>query len=161
MIQHSADQAHSHPPVTGMESRIAIYRDAKALGLQDNFRGTSDLIYEVLREYKDLPGSHLPDFANLRRAVNNNRAKQRPPNPSKDDVFFPVAENYFADEFYRGEVWAGGRTARHLVFASQEQLAYLAKCKRWYIDGTFKVVSRPFTQLLTINGFPKNDRGKF
>ena len=29
--------------------------------------------------------------------------------------------------------------------------------RRWYIDGTFKLCRQPFTQLLTLNAFVKND----
>lgn len=37
------------------------------------------------------------------------------------------------------------------MFATAQQLEQFAKGKTWYIDGTFKLVRKPFTQLLTIN----------
>jgi len=46
---------------------------------------------------------------------------------------------------------------RHLVFATAEQLVHLGRAKTWYIDGTFKLVRHPFTQLLTINAFVRKD----
>ncbi len=46
---------------------------------------------------------------------------------------------------------------RHLIFATRTQLTLLARCRRWYIDGTFKVIAKPFTQLLSIHGFLKKD----
>ena len=45
---------------------------------------------------------------------------------------------------------------RHLVFAVAEQLELLSKAKTWYIDGTFKLVRQPFTQLLTANAFVRS-----
>ena len=42
---------------------------------------------------------------------------------------------------------------RHLVLVTAEQLVHLGWAKTWCIDGTFKLVRHPFTQLLTINAF--------
>lgn len=57
-------------------------------------------------------------------------------------------------EFLRADIKL--RNRRHLVFASDAQLRFLSSAKTWYIDGTFKVVRRPFTQLLSINAFVKS-----
>ena len=43
------------------------------------------------------------------------------------------------------------------MFASDEQLELLQLSRTWYIDGTFKLCRHPFTQLLTLNAFVKND----
>ena len=45
---------------------------------------------------------------------------------------------------------------RHLIFATDQQLTQLAASKSWYVDGTFKLVSRPFQQLLSINAFVRS-----
>ena len=49
------------------------------------------------------------------------------------------------------------RGRRHLVFASDRQIEVLTKSKTWYIDGTFKLCRQPFSQLLTVNAFVRND----
>ena len=49
------------------------------------------------------------------------------------------------------------RGRRHLVFASDRQIEVLTKLKTWYIDGTFKLCRQPFSQLLTVNAFVRND----
>ena len=49
------------------------------------------------------------------------------------------------------------RGRRHLVLASDRQMEVLSKSKIWYIDGTFKLCRQPFSQLLTVNAFVRND----
>ena len=46
---------------------------------------------------------------------------------------------------------------RHVVFATSTQLHLLADSTIWYIDGTFRVVSRPFTQMVSAHAFLKKD----
>lgn len=36
-------------------------------------------------------------------------------------------------------------------------LNILCRAKRWYLDGTFKIVNEPFIQLFSIHAFVKND----
>lgn len=47
--------------------------------------------------------------------------------------------------------------ARHLVFATNEQITLLRTAKTWYVDATFKVVKRPFTQLFSVHAFVRSD----
>ena len=43
------------------------------------------------------------------------------------------------------------------MFANDQQLQLLQSAKRWYMDGTFKVVQKPFTQLFSIHAFVQKD----
>ena len=45
----------------------------------------------------------------------------------------------------------------HIILATNQQLEHLSKAKSWYIDGTFKLVKRPFQKLFTINAFVRMD----
>ena len=45
---------------------------------------------------------------------------------------------------------------RHLIFGTDQQLTQLAASTSWYVDGTFKLVSRPFQQLLSISAFVRS-----
>ena len=65
-------------------------------------------------------------------------------------------EQSIPESFYRGEVEYHGR--RHLLFATAKQLEILNTAKTWYIDGTFKIVSKPFYQLLSIHAFVKSGK---
>ncbi len=51
------------------------------------------------------------------------------------------------------------KKACHLLFASNDQLSFLAKAKTWYMDGTFKIVNEPFKQPFTIHAFFNTDNG--
>ena len=44
---------------------------------------------------------------------------------------------------------------RHIVLATAKQLTLLQQAKRWYADGTFKVVGDPFAQLWSLHAFVK------
>ena len=45
---------------------------------------------------------------------------------------------------------------RHLVLATDGQLQQLVRAKTWYLDGTFKFVRQPFTQLFPVNAFVRS-----
>ena len=69
----------------------------------------------------------------------------------------------FPENFYLGEVpveLVNKKTKelekrRHLVFATGEQLSFLNNAYRWYMDGTFKIIDKSFTQLYSIHAFLK------
>ena len=42
---------------------------------------------------------------------------------------------------------------RHLLFASRNQLALLKNAKRWYMDGSFIILSSPLYQLYSLHEF--------
>ena len=71
--------------------------------------------------------------------------------PKVNDLNFQLEKRFLPDvpNFYRGEVYT--KEGRHLIFFSDLQLKYLKDAKAWYVDGTFKIVKDPFTQLLTIH----------
>ena len=97
-----------------------------------------------------LPALRNPEY--LARAANRHRQKMRPAEPT--DLEFEVNEDHIPEDFLKSDVKVDGR--RHLVFATQNMLDLLSKSKTWYIDGTFKVVKEPFTQLFTIHSFVRS-----
>lgn len=42
------------------------------------------------------------------------------------------------------------------IFASDLKLEHLASARSWFVNGTFKVVSKPFVQLLSIHFFARS-----
>ncbi len=60
----------------------------------------------------------------------------------------------FPPDFYLGavEVTIKGVLCRHLVFATPLQLRHLANVKLRMGDGTFDIITLPFTQLWSVHG---------
>lgn len=88
----------------------------------------------------------------MARAANRLRQKLRPEDPK--DLQFILAENCIPADFLQADIKVKER--RHLIFAINEQLSTLCRAKTWYVDGTFKLVRHPFTQLLTVNAFVRS-----
>ena len=106
----------------------------------------------LLDQMTDGPCSTLPKTVNIARAANRLRQRMRPKDPQ--DCDFDLQTDAIPEGFLRADVRVKDR--RHLVFATDKQLQTLADAKFWYVDGTFKVVRHPFTQLLSINAFVKS-----
>ena len=80
----------------------------------------------------------------MARAANCLCQQLRPEDPR--DLNFSIEEDAFPAGFYKGEV--GVKERCHLT--------QVATSKSWYMDGTFKLVSCPFQQLLSINTFVRS-----
>ena len=71
------------------------------------------------------------------------------------DLDFELCQEHVPDGFLKAAIKKHGK--RHIILATDQQLQHLSKAKTWYIDGTFKLVKRPFQQLFTINAFVCTD----
>jgi len=71
------------------------------------------------------------------------------------DLDFDLCQEHIPDGFLKADLKEYGK--RHIILATDQQLEHLSKAKSWYIDGTFKLVKRPFQQLFTINAFVRTD----
>jgi len=45
---------------------------------------------------------------------------------------------------------------RHILLATENQLKHLHAVTRWFVDGTLKIVRKPFHRLVTVHAFIKN-----
>ena len=117
----------------------------------------TSLFQVLLEKLTDVPCPAVPNPELIARQANRHRQRLRPAEPT--DLDFSIEEQHLPEAFLKKDVNVNGR--RHLVFATAEQLVHLGRVKTWYIDGTFKLVRHPFTQLLTINAFVrKHDYAK-
>ena len=80
---------------------------------------------------------------NMARAVNHSRKTQHPIDPSNLD--FDMDSSSIGVEFLKGGIWVDHK--RHILLASDYQLRLLVTSVHWFVDGTFKLVKVPFTQL--------------
>ena len=68
---------------------------------------------------------------------------------------FDLQTEHIPSNFLRADIMNHGR--RHLLFATDEQLNLLSRCKTWYVDATFYVVKPPFLQLFSVHAFLRQD----
>ena len=106
----------------------------------------------LLSELNDERCPALPKPEHMARAANRLRQRLRPADPK--DLDFQLMEDSITEGFFQADVYVKER--RHLIFATLEQLTTVAKAKSWYIDGTFKLIRKPFQQLVTINAFVRS-----
>ena len=103
----------------------------------------------LLEDLTPAPCPALSKPVHIARAANRLRQRLRPDDPT--DLEFELDEDNILADFFKADVSVKNR--RHIIFATNQQLEQLAKAKTWYVDGTFKLVRKPFTQLLSINAF--------
>ncbi|EFX69725.1 hypothetical protein DAPPUDRAFT_328798 [Daphnia pulex] len=67
-------------------------------------------------------------------------------------IFQRPFERCIPDGYFRADVLIDTprRYARHLIFATDQQLHLLRKAKRWYGDGTFFICPTPFNQVSVV-----------
>ena len=87
------------------------------------------------------------------RITNRCRQKMRPSEPTTLD--FVVEENNIPQSFLKADVTSVQN--RHFIFATDEQLKLLSNARKWYIDGTFWIVKKPFYQLVSFHAFVKQN----
>ena len=107
----------------------------------------------LLNEIGAEPCPALPKLDHLARAANRVRQSTRPRDPL--DVDFDLSKTTSRMVSFKADIKKHGK--RHLIFPRDQQLAALSKAKCWYVDGTFKLVKRPFQQLFIINAFMRTD----
>ena len=120
----------------------------------DHFKSAAAIAEEVVSSrIGNNPTPALPSIDSLASCANRLRKKMRPPEPQ--DLEFQLDEDYIPRGFFWFDVKVENK--RHLIFATDQQLALLSSAKSWYIDATFNVVKAPFTQLFSIHCFLKKN----
>jgi len=98
----------------------------------------------------------LPTIRTLKNTVSKQRRKVRPPLPkSIEDLPSPLPNLYTLTKYNSNFVLYDGPLAgkRGLLFASENDIRYLASRKFWYGDGTFYTSPSIFYQIYSIHAF--------
>ncbi|KAK3086339.1 hypothetical protein FSP39_017052 [Pinctada imbricata] len=142
--------AHDHPADPGLRTKTMVYTTVLDTASTDPYRPAGNIVDQEMRDKMTTHDFNLPNPLNLIRAANRLRQKMRPTEPS--DLTFDIDHSYLEDEnFFRGDLRVD--TARHIIYASKTQLDLLETARQWYLDGTFKIIHKPFPQLFTIHAF--------
>ena len=117
----------------------------------ETFTPASSVVNDALQANETLgaPNEAIPHISSLVRQTNRTRQKNRPPNPT--DLNFTIQDTAIPTNFLHGDVKLNNQ--RHIMFYTDNQLDLLQKAKEWYVDGTFKCIGHPFSQLWTTHAF--------
>ncbi len=126
----------------------------KARDEDNTFRSSGQLVEEALVEERAVNRGILPAINPLQQAFNRARKARRPKNPTS--LHFALDISHTPDDFLVKDISLD--TARHLLFATSQQLSVLSRARQWYVDGTFKVVGQPFYQLFSVHAFIRSGR---
>ena len=94
----------------------------------------------------------MPKHKLLCNTVNRFRSKDRPGHINNLD--FVLNHAHIPNNFLRHDIRVGNN--RHLIFMTEYQITLLKNAATWYMDGTFRVIRKPFTQLYGIHVFVTN-----
>ena len=145
-------QPHIHPGKVGASKSSEVRKVVKESAANEIFTSASEIVNRVMLneiEMSSEPIEALQKPVNLARAANRYRQKMRPAEPR--DLDFELEESHIPDDFFRKDLRVDGQ--RHLLFATEKMLNLLSTAKTWYMDGTFKIVKEPFTQLFSVHSF--------
>lgn len=145
---------HCHSPSIGAPESAKVKSTIREEAASNPFISAAQIVESALLTHvdPDAPCDALSQPSALARAANRQRQKTRPRHPTTLD--FELNLDYIPEDFCIADIHVGSR--RHLMFATPNQLELLAKAKSWYVDGTFKLVRRPFTQLFSVHAFLKS-----
>ncbi|KAK6182207.1 hypothetical protein SNE40_009939 [Patella caerulea] len=148
--------AHSHPTQPGKLQEVQVRREVKDSALGNMFMSARAIVEEVSKNVldSDMPPDSRNNPENYIRAANRVRELNRPKHPK--DLNFNIVESAIPEGFFQADLTVKGE--RHILLATERQLQQLSISRQWFIDGTFKIVKRPFYQLMSIHGFVRSGR---
>ena len=115
---------HSGLPRAAMVHKVR--KEVKEKATYDHFKSAAAIAEEVVSSrVGNNPTPALPSINSLASCANRLRKKMRPPEPQ--DLDFQLDEDYIPRGFFKCDVKVDNK--RHLIFATDQQLALLSSAK--------------------------------
>ena len=142
-------EMHQHICIKDNFAREAeIRRDLKKQAVEQVHISANRIIENALVKKPQLV-YNIPKRATHIRILNKHRQDDRPSNPS--DLSFVLLRDKLPQSFIVRDITIG--TSRHIILITIAMATMLGNAKTWYLDGTFRIISRPFIQLFGIHAF--------
>ncbi|CAF2209980.1 unnamed protein product [Rotaria magnacalcarata] len=100
--------------------------------------------------------SKFPTIKTLKNTISKQRRMIRPSLPKRiEDIPFPLPQLYTLTKHDENFLLFGGQLGRNrgFIFASQDDIRYLASQKYWFADGTFYTSPSIFYQIYSVHAF--------
>ncbi|KAK4300653.1 hypothetical protein Pmani_027157 [Petrolisthes manimaculis] len=146
---------HNHPSAPDALTSAKVRATLKESLTSHQFTAGSALVTDAVHKHVTVgaPCPSLPTQSAMIRVANRRRQGIRPKHPT--DLSFDLKMDAIPEDFLQADITVGPR--RHLLYSSPHQLKLLAAAKTWYMDGTFRLVKAPFTQLYSIHAFIRSE----
>ena len=145
---------HLHSAEPGVATTIKTRKKINQQSLANMLHSAYEITDQVLAEdVTKEPTPGLPSKAQLAQNANCHCQCLHPKDPTTID--FDLQEDAIPQGFFHENIKT--RKSHHLLFANDKMIDILSQAKHWFIDGTFKIVRQPFTQLLSVHAFIKCD----
>lgn len=141
---------HIHQADKGALKKVVIMKQVKTVALQDIHKPARRVVEDAILNHIEPDDHQLPKVNNLIRMTNQVREDLRPVEPK--DLNFVIDTEYLqSQDFLIGDIHVDEE--RHILFATPVQLQILQYAKRWFCDGTFKILPKQFQQMWSIHAF--------
>ena len=156
---YTQTEPHCHVGVEDLIEKKVFRQKVLTKAVETKHESACAIVEAQVLEERGAGKHFLPVVLNEVRAINRARMRLRPPEPDTllcgfNFEYVGVPETFLLKDIKllstEGEV-----IARHMIFATQQQIDVLRQCKTWYVDGTFQTVRKPFYQLFSIHAFLK------
>ncbi|CAG2207690.1 unnamed protein product [Mytilus edulis] len=126
-----------HPADMGALKKVLVHKEVKQTALQDIQRPAGRIVDDAMLRHIEPEDHQLPNQNNLKRTANRVREELTPNEPNS--FYFKLDTDYLqCDNFLIKDIRVDGQ--RHSVFSTPGQLQLLKYAKKWFCDGTFKVM---------------------